>query len=105
MVPCTFFVLKIYLDKLSGQSYPSAMIDKSVLDDLAKRVSDSIPDGLKFLQDDLEKNLRSALEAGLSHLDLVTREEFDLQTAVLARTREKLEQLEKIVAELEQKPD
>ncbi len=77
------------------------MIDKTVLDDLAKRVVDGIPDGLKFLQEDLEKNIRSALEAGLSHLDLVTREEFDLQTAVLARTREKLEQLEKVVATLE----
>jgi BMFP domain-containing protein YqiC len=77
------------------------MIDKSLLDDLAKRVSEGIPDGFKFLQEDLEKNIRTALEAGLSHLDLVTREEFDLQTAVLARTREKLEQLEKIVAQLE----
>jgi BMFP domain-containing protein YqiC len=77
------------------------MIDKNVLDDLAKRVSANIPEGLKFLQEDMEKNIRSALEAGLSHLDLVTREEFDLQTAVLARTREKLEQLEKIVAQLE----
>lgn len=81
------------------------MIDKTVLDDLAKRVTDSIPDGLKFLQEDIEKNVRSALEAGLSHLDLVTREEFDLQTAVLARTREKLEQLEKVVAKLEVDPD
>ena len=81
------------------------MIEKSVLDDLAKRVSDSIPDGLKFLQEDLEKNIKFALEAGLSHLDLVTREEFDLQTAVLARTREKLEQLEKVVAELEARSD
>lgn len=81
------------------------MIEKSVLDDLAKRVSDTIPDGLKFLQEDLEKNIKSALEAGLSHLDLVTRDEFDLQTAVLARTREKLEQLEKVVAELEARSD
>jgi len=81
------------------------MIDKTVLDGLAKRVTDSIPDGLKFLQEDVEKNVRSALEAGLSHLDLVTREEFDLQTAVLARTREKLEQLEKVVAKLEADPD
>ncbi len=53
----------------------------------------------------MEKNIRTALEAGLSHLDLVTREEFDLQTAVLARTREKLEQLEKLVAQLETKSD
>ena len=52
---------------------------------------------------DLEKNLRSALEAGLSRLDLVTREEFELQSAVLARTREKLEQLEQLVSELESK--
>jgi len=77
------------------------MIDKTVLDDIAKRVSANVPAGLKYLQEDLEKNLRSALEAGLSHLDLVTREEFDLQTAVLIRTREKLEQLEKAVASLE----
>lgn len=81
------------------------MIDKTVLDDIAKRVTESIPGSLKFLQEDLEKNLRTALEAGLSHLDLVTREEFDLQTAVLARTREKLEKLEKIVAELEPDSD
>ncbi len=77
------------------------MIDKTVLDDITRRVTESIPGSLKFLQEDLEKNLRTALEAGLSHLDLVTREEFDLQTAVLVRTREKLEKLEKIVAELE----
>jgi BMFP domain-containing protein YqiC len=81
------------------------MIEKSVLDDLAKRVGDALPEGLKFLQEDMEKNIRTALEAGLSHLDLVTREEFDLQTAVLARTREKLEQLEKAVAQLEAESD
>ncbi len=81
------------------------MINKSVIDDIAKRVTEGIPSSLRFLQEDLEKNLRTALEAGLSHLDLVTREEFDLQTALLARTREKLEQLEKIVADLEADPD
>jgi BMFP domain-containing protein YqiC len=81
------------------------MIEKSVLDDLAKWVGDALPEGLKFLQEDMEKNIRTALEAGLSHLDLVTREEFDLQTAVLARTREKLEQLEKVVAQLEAESD
>ncbi len=81
------------------------MIDKTVLDDIATRVSENVPNGLQFLQEDMERNLRSALEAGLSHLDLVTREEVDLQTAVLIRTREKLEQLEKIVAELESDSD
>ncbi len=77
------------------------MIDSSILDDLAKRVAGGVPAGLQFLQEDLRKNLRSALEASLSRLDLVAREEFDVQTAVLARTREKLEQLEQLVARLE----
>ena len=77
------------------------MIDPKLLDDLARRMAGSIPTGLQSLQQDLQKSLRSALESGLSHLDLVTREEFDVQTAVLARTREKLERLERQVAELE----
>jgi len=50
---------------------------------------------------DLEKNLRSLLTGLLGKLDLVTREEFDIQSAVLQRTREKLERLEAKVAELE----
>lgn len=77
------------------------MIDPKIFDDIAKRVSNSVPSGLQLLQDDLQKNLRSALEAGLSHLDLVTREEFEIQTAVLARTREKLETLSAQIAALE----
>ena len=56
------------------------------------------------MQDELQKNFRAALTAGLSRLDLVTREEFDIQASVLARTREKLELLEKQIGELEQKP-
>ena len=78
------------------------MIDSKILDDLAQRLAKTIPSGLQVLQDDLKHNLRAGLEAGLSHLDLVTREEFDVQAAVLSRTREKLEALEKIVADLEQ---
>ncbi|AKH20948.1 ubiquinone biosynthesis accessory factor UbiK [Sedimenticola thiotaurini] len=77
------------------------MIDSKLLDDLAKRVAGSVPSGLQLLQEDLQKNLRSALETGLNHLELVTREEFEVQRAVLLRTREKLEQLEQRVAELE----
>ncbi len=53
------------------------------------------------MQNDLQRNLRSGLESALARLNLVTREEFDVQAAVLARTREKLEALEKQVAELE----
>ena len=78
------------------------MIDPKILDDLTKRVAGGIPTGLQLLHADLQKNIRAALEAGLSHLELVTREEFELQSAVLARTREKLERLERQVAELEQ---
>lgn len=78
------------------------MIDPKLLDDLAKRVAGSVPTGLQSLQQDLQNSLRGALESGLSHLDLVTREEFDTQSAVLARTREKLERLEQLVDELEQ---
>ena len=77
------------------------MIDPKILDELSKRIAGGIPPGLQMLQEDLRKNVRAALEAGLSHLDLVTREEFDIQAAVLARTREKLEQLERKLEELE----
>ena len=77
------------------------MIDPKLLDDLAKRLSASVPTGLQSLQQDVQKNLHSALEAGLSQLDLVTREEFDIQRAVLSRTREKLEMLERQVGDLE----
>ena len=79
------------------------MIDPKVLDDLAKRLAAGVPSGLQSLQQDLHKNFRSALEAGLAKLDLVTREEFDIQTAVLARTRDRLEQLERQIADLEQR--
>ncbi|HXK55438.1 MAG: accessory factor UbiK family protein [Gammaproteobacteria bacterium] len=79
------------------------MIDPKVLDDLAKRVASSVPAGLQSMQGELQKNLRAALTAGLSRLDLVTREEFDIQASVLLRTREKLELLERQMKELEQK--
>lgn len=77
------------------------MLDTKFIDDLAHRLSAAIPDGVRNVQTDLEKNMRATLQAALSRLDLVTREEFDVQTRVLARTRAKLEQLEKTVAELE----
>lgn len=71
------------------------------LDSLAKRISSLIPEPIHATQKDIESNLRSGLETGLRKMNLVTREEFDVQTAVLQRTREKLEQLEKRVAALE----
>ncbi|MCW6027694.1 accessory factor UbiK family protein [Stenotrophomonas sp. SRS1] len=77
------------------------MIDLNHLDDLARRLSDMVPPGLRQSREELQATFKTALQAGLGKLDLVTREEFDVQRAVLLRTREKLEALEKVVAELE----
>lgn len=77
------------------------MLDPKLFDDLSRRVANSLPPGLQGLQDDLQRNLRSTLEAALTRLNLVSREEFDVQQAVLLRTREKLRALEARVAELE----
>ncbi len=79
------------------------MLDTKFIDELARQISDSIPAGVKGMQQDLEKNIHTLLQGALARLDLVTREEFDTQTQVLLRTREKLEQLEKIITELEAK--
>ena len=71
------------------------------IEGLARKLAEAVPEGLKSVGDDLEKNFRSVLRASLAKLDLVTREEFEVQEAVLARTREKLEALEARLAELE----
>ena len=79
------------------------MINPRFIDDLARQISDSIPAGVKGLQGDVEKNIHTLLQGAFAKLDLVTREEFDVQARVLARTREKLEELERQIAELEKK--
>ncbi len=71
------------------------------IDQLARQLADSVPRNLKALGEDIEKNFRSLLQSGFDRMDLVTREEFDLQAAVLERTREKLERLEQRLAVLE----
>ncbi|WP_454828343.1 ubiquinone biosynthesis accessory factor UbiK [Pseudoxanthomonas wuyuanensis] len=82
------------------------MIDLNHIDDLARRLSDLVPPGLRgapneALREELQQSFKTALQGGLSRLDLVTREEFDVQRAVLLRTREKLEALERSVQALE----
>jgi BMFP domain-containing protein YqiC len=77
------------------------MIDLNHLDDLARRLSALVPPGLREGRDELQQNFKAVLQTGLARLDLVTREEFDVQRAVLLRTREKLEELQRTVAELE----
>jgi len=71
------------------------------IDDLARRLAESVPQGLRSMKDDLEKNFQSVLRAGLGKLDLVTREEFEVQEAVLARTRQKLDALEERLISIE----
>ena len=77
------------------------MRDPKFFDDLSRKLADSLPSGVQALREDVEYNLRSALESALAKLDLVTREEFEIQRAVLSRSRERLEALEKRVTELE----
>ncbi len=76
--------------------------DPKSLDELARKLADAVPPGLAALKADLEQNFKSVLQAGLAKLDLVTRQEFDIQAAVLQRSRERLEALEQRIAALEQ---
>lgn len=78
------------------------MLDPKHLDELTQRLAQLIPQGVKSVQSDIEKNIRSLLQSAFAKMDLVTREEFDVQTGVLERTRAKLEALEHQVAALEQ---
>ncbi len=71
------------------------------IENLASKLAESVPESLRSMREDLEKNFRAVLRASLGKLDLVTREEFEVQEAVLARTREKLEALEKKLEDYE----
>ena len=80
------------------------MIDPRKFDDLARRIQESLPPGLAGVREDVTRNIRAIIAAGIARMDLVEREEFDVQSAVLARTREKLEALEARVRRLEGEP-
>lgn len=75
--------------------------DPRSLDELARKLADAVPPGLSAFKDDLEQNFKAVLQSGLTKLDLVTRQEFDIQSAVLRRSRERLEELERRLAALE----
>ena len=81
------------------------MVDPKTIDDLARRLAGSLPEGLKSLRDELEQNFRPVLQSALGRLDLVTREEFDVQTEVLATARLKLDELSAKIAELQSRLD
>ena len=77
------------------------MIGVEAIDQLAQRLAGLVPPGIALAREDLEANFRDVLTHGLRRLDLVTRNEFDVQRMVLSRTRERIEQLEKRLADLE----
>ena len=76
------------------------MIDPKKLEEIAKQIAESVPPGVKNLAQELEAKTKEVLQRKLSTMDFVSREEFDVQTQVLQRTREKLEQLESKVEAL-----
>ncbi len=77
------------------------MKDKHFLNDLANRLSKALPESVQKMQKDLEKNFHVILQSAFNKMDLVTRDEFDAQTKVLARSRKKIEELEIKVKMLE----
>ncbi len=77
------------------------MLNDTSVDTLVKQVLDNLPAELTQIKQDLEKNLKTVVSNGLSKMDLVTREEFDVQAALLARTRALLDEMEKKIATLE----
>lgn len=77
------------------------MFDTKQLDELARRLSEALPSGVRDMQQDLEKNFRAVLHTAFSRMDLITRDEFDRQAEMLARTRGRLEALEDRVARLD----
>ena len=92
-----------------GASAPNAcycgggnMIDPKTLDGLVAKIAEGLPAGIGQVHEDLRNNVQAALSAALTRMNLVSREEFDVQSAVLARTREKLTALEAKVGELEE---
>ena len=77
------------------------MIDAKILDNLASRLAAALPPGIKEIKQDAEKNFRAILQGTFAKLNLVTREEFDVQAAVLSRTHAKVQELEQQIMQLE----
>lgn len=79
----------------------STKIDARFFEDLARKLAANVPGSVRSMQADLERNFQALLKGTFERLDLVTREEFDVQRRVLERTREKLERVEAQLKELE----
>ncbi len=79
------------------------MFDPKKLEQIAKQIHDSMPQPVKDLGSDVEQKVRQVIQGQLNKLDVVSREEFDVQTQVLLRTRQKLNEMEQKISELEAK--
>lgn len=77
------------------------MLDPKKLEEIAKQITDAVPPEVKNLAEGAEAKVKQVLQAQLSRLDFVSREEFDIQNQVLIRTRDKLQALEARISELE----
>ena len=77
------------------------MLDPKSLDEMARKFASNLPPGLREFQQEMERNFRTTMQSTFNRLDLVTREEFDAQAKVLARTRAQLDALEERLAALE----
>jgi BMFP domain-containing protein YqiC len=80
-------------------------MNKQTIDQLARKLAGAVPKGLRSAGAEFEENFRAVLKSGLARMDLVTREEFAVQEAVLRRTREKLDVLEARLQALSDKPN
>jgi BMFP domain-containing protein YqiC len=80
------------------------MIDPKRFDDMARRITEALPESVRALQKDVERQVRSTLQQGFERMDLVTREDFDVQVTLLERTRARMRELEARLDALEGKP-
>ena len=78
------------------------MIDAKKIEEMARQIHNALPPGIKNLGEEVDKKVKQVLQSQLNKLDMVRREEFDVQTKVLLRTREKLAALEEKLVQIEQ---
>ena len=100
-VACRTGTQKIWSVITTFDGVAAVLFDPRRLDDLVRRLTEGLPPDASLLKEDISQNVKSMMTSALSRMDVVTREEFDVQKAVLLRTREKLERLEARLAELE----
>jgi BMFP domain-containing protein YqiC len=93
----------MHYNEIIDELWINIMFNAKKIEDIAKQVTDAIPPKFKDIANDIEEKTKVVLQRKLSQLDVVSREEFDVQTQVLLKTREKLAELENKLAEIEAK--